>query len=112
MKILMITPYVPYPPSSGGQIRTLNLLKYLSQQNEITLVCLYKFESEKTHEHQLRPYCKKIYFCHRTENPWTPRTVFGSVFSLNPFLIVRNSSDDAKNVLEKLFKREKFDVIH
>ena len=37
MKILMVTPYVPYPPSSGGQIRTYNLLKYLSQNNEITL---------------------------------------------------------------------------
>jgi len=29
MRILMVTPYLPYPPASGGQIRTLNLLKYL-----------------------------------------------------------------------------------
>ena len=43
----MVTPYVPYPPSSGGQIRTYNLLKYLSQNNEITLVALYKNDEEK-----------------------------------------------------------------
>ena len=45
MKILMVTPYVPYPPSSGGQIRTFNLLKHLSEKNEITLVALYKNET-------------------------------------------------------------------
>jgi len=38
----MVTPYLPYPPASGGQIRTLNLLKYLSIKNEIYLVSLYK----------------------------------------------------------------------
>lgn len=112
MKILMITPYVPFPPSSGGQIRTLNLLKYLSIKNEITLVCLYKFDEEKEHLTELQSYCKKIYFCRRPEKPWTTKTILGSVFSLNPFLIVRNFSDEAKEVLEKLFQQEKFDVIH
>ena len=112
MKILMITPYVPFPPSSGGQIRTLNLLKYLSQKNEIILVCLYKFESEKKHLAQLKPYCKKVYFCRRPENPWTFKTIFGSVFSFNPFLIVRNFSQEAKEVLRELFHQEHFDVIH
>jgi len=58
MKILMVTPYVPYPPSSGGQIRTYNLLKYLSQNNEITLVALYKNDEEKKHESVLKKYCK------------------------------------------------------
>ena len=51
MKILMVTPYVPYPPSSGGQIRTFNLLKHLSQSNEITLVALYKNDEEKSMKH-------------------------------------------------------------
>ena len=60
MKILMVTPYVPYPPSSGGQIRTYNLLKYLSQNNEITLVALYKNNEEKKYESYLKKYCRKI----------------------------------------------------
>ena len=47
MKVLMLTPYVPYPPSSGGQIRTLNLLKYLCKKHHITLVSLYKNDEEK-----------------------------------------------------------------
>ena len=39
MKILMISSTFPYPPTRGGtQVRTFNLLKYLSQQNYITVV--------------------------------------------------------------------------
>jgi len=108
----MITPYVPYPPSSGGQIRTLNLLKYLSVKNEITLVCLYKFDEEKKHLAQLQPYCKKIYFCRRPKKPWTAKTILGSLLSLKPFLIVRNFSEEAKTILSTLFRQENFDVIH
>jgi polysaccharide biosynthesis protein PslH len=39
MKILMLSSTFPYPPSRGGtEIRTFNLLKYLSQRHSITLV--------------------------------------------------------------------------
>ena len=47
MKILMLTPYLPYPLLSGGQIRTYNLLKNLSKKHEITLFSLIKEEKEK-----------------------------------------------------------------
>ncbi len=42
MRILMLTPYLPYPLVSGGQIRTYNLLKNLSRQHQITLFSLIK----------------------------------------------------------------------
>ncbi|MBE9125899.1 MULTISPECIES: glycosyltransferase family 4 protein [unclassified Coleofasciculus] len=39
MKILMLSSTFPYPPTRGGtQVRTFNLLKYLSQRYEITLL--------------------------------------------------------------------------
>ncbi len=39
MKILMLSATFPYPPTRGGtQVRTFNLLKYLSQRHSITLV--------------------------------------------------------------------------
>ncbi len=112
MKILMLTPYVPYPPSSGGQIRTYNLLKYLSKNNQITLLCLYKNPQEKKYLNQLKPYCQKIYFCQRSPHPWTPKNIFKAVFSLQPFLTVRNFSSEAKKILSSLLKKEKFDIIH
>lgn len=108
----MVTPYLPYPPASGGQIRTLNLLKYLSKKNIISLVCLYKKESDKRFVSYLKPYCREIYLCKRSEKPWHIRNILGSVFSFYPFLIVRNFSIDAKKTLQRLLKEQSFDVIH
>ncbi len=112
MRILMLTPYVPYPPSSGGQVRTYNLLKYLSKSNEITLICLYKNPKEKKYLGKLKPYCKSIYFCQRSPHPWTIRNIFMSVFSLKPFLIVRNYSQEAETILKEILEKQHFDIIH
>jgi len=108
----MVTPYVPYPPSSGGQIRTYNLLKYLSQNNEITLVALYKNDEEKKYESYLKKYCKKIYLCQRPSSPWQFKNIFKTIFSSSPFLVIRNYSNEAKTIINKLLSQEKFDVIH
>lgn len=112
MKILMLTPYLPYPPASGGQIRTLNLLKYLSQNHEITLVSLYKNDKEKQYASQLQSFCKKIYVCKRPEKPWQIGNILSAVLTFLPFLIVRNYSVEAKKLIERLLIEEKFDVIH
>lgn len=108
----MVTPYVPYPPSSGGQIRTYNLLKYLSQNNEITLVALYKNDEEKKYESYLEKYCRKIYLCKRPSSPWQFKNIFKTIFSSSPFLVVRNYSDEAKTIINQLLLQDKFDVIH
>ena len=112
MKILMLTPYLPYPPASGGQIRTLNLLKYLSKTNDITLVALYKNDKEKKYSTHLKSFCKKVYVCKRPEKPWQIGTILKSIFSALPFLVVRNYSYEAQDVVTKLLKEEEFDVIH
>lgn len=108
----MVTPYVPYPPASGGQIRTYNLLKYLSKKNDITLVALSKSSEDAKYIPSLKKYCKEIYICKKPEKPWQLKNILKSVFSLQPFLIVRNYSNEAKEVLTKLLKEQTFDVIH
>ena len=112
MRILMVTPYLPYPPASGGQIRTLNLLKYLSVKNEIYLVSLYKNENEKQYTKFLTKYCKEIHLCKRPEKPWQVKNILNSIFTTKPFLIVRNYSESAKDTIKKLLERVNFDVIH
>jgi len=112
MKILMLTPYLPYPPASGGQIRTLNLLKYLHERHSITLVSLYKNEKEKKYSKQLIPYCDRIYACRRAEKPWQLSILASAIFTPKPLLIARNFSQEAKLLLENLLKKERFDVIH
>lgn len=108
----MLTPYVPYPPSSGGQVRTFNLLKYLSKKNQITLVCLYKSKEEKKYFSQLKKYCQRIYFCPRPSGPWQLKNIYRAIFSRYPFLVIRNYSFRAKEILEELLRNKQYDIIH
>ncbi len=38
MKILFLTTHIPYPPDSGGKIRSWNFLRYLASKGEVTMV--------------------------------------------------------------------------
>jgi glycosyltransferase involved in cell wall biosynthesis len=112
MKILMLTPYLPYPPSSGGQVRSFNLIKNLSINNEVTLVSLVKTGEQKELAKELKKYCKEIYPCKRSQSPWTIKNILFAVFGYYPFLVVRNYSQEAEATIKKLLKEEKFDLIH
>jgi len=112
MKILMLTPYLPYPPSSGGQVRSYNLLKHLGKKHEISLVSLIKTDEEKQFVDHLKDYCKKIYVCKRSESPWTFKNITQSIFGYYPFLIVRNLSSEAKKIISHLIETNKYDLIH
>ncbi len=108
----MLTPYLPYPDSSGGQIRTLNLLKYLCKNNEITLVSLIKDKKENENIKYLLKYCKKVLTFPRSITPWTLNNILKTGFSLDPFLIVRNSAPGAKEAIAKELESGDYDLIH
>jgi len=112
MKILMLTPYLPYPPSSGGQVRSYNLIKNLAQKHEITLFSLIKNEKEKQYVQELEKYCPKVSVFNRPTKPWTFKNILRTGFSLYPFLVIRNlSQEEKKSVVEEL-EKEKYDLIH
>lgn len=112
MKILMLTPYLPYPPSSGGQVRSYNLIKNLAKDHEITLFSLIKNESEKKFINELEKYCCKVKVFKRSEKPWTLKNILKTGFSLYPFVVVRNFSEEEKESLVEELISHKYDIIH
>lgn len=112
MKILMLNPYMPYPPSQGGQVRSINLIKHLSKKHEIYLLSLIKNDEEAQYKSELLKYCKEVYACKRSESPWTISNVLKSIFGKYPFLVNRNYSPEARTTVEMLLKKHKFDLIH
>ncbi|MEK7127759.1 MAG: glycosyltransferase family 4 protein [Patescibacteria group bacterium] len=111
MKILMLTLYLPYPPNSGGQIRSYNLIKHLSKKHDITLVSFIK-KGEEKYASEMKKYCKEVIFFYRSEKPFNFRNIIKTGFSLYPFLVMRNLSNEAQIFLAKKLNKEKFDVIH
>ena len=43
-KLLFITPELPYPPQSGGKVKSLKLLDALAERYQVTLVSPLKAE--------------------------------------------------------------------
>ncbi len=60
MKVLILTQVLPYPPDSGPKIKTWNVIKYLIQKHEITLVSFIRGDQSSDVEH-LRRHCKAVY---------------------------------------------------
>lgn len=108
----MLTPYLPYPPSSGGQIRSYNLIKQLSQKHQITLCSLIKFEEEKRFVKYLKSYCKETHLFKRPEKPFAISNILRTGFSLLPLLVIRNFSPEEKKSLPKIIELGNFDIIH
>lgn len=112
MRVLMLTPYLPYPLLSGGQIRTYNLLKNLSKKHDITLFALIKEESERKHIAELEKYCKKVMVFRRSEKPFTLRNIVTTGVSTFPFLVIRNLVDEVREAVRQELLSQKYDLIH
>lgn len=58
MRILVVSPFPPFPPADGGKVRVFNLIRELSQRNEVTLLCFYAGEGELSDLKELERYCR------------------------------------------------------
>lgn len=112
MKILMLTPYLPFPDSSGGQIRSYNLIKSLSKKHKITLFSLIKDDSERRFIPELEKYCSKVRVFKRSKSPWTLRNILLTGFGPYPFLVIRNLSPQEKKAVKEEIQSFKYDLIH
>ncbi|MCH7951352.1 glycosyltransferase [Patescibacteria group bacterium] len=112
MKILMITPYLPYPLLSGGQIRTYNLLKNLKDKHEIHLYALIKDDAEKKSVSELEKFCRTVNLFKRSKRPFTLRNVLLAAVTPYPFLVTRNLPIKAKSVITNALNKGNFDLIH
>jgi glycosyltransferase involved in cell wall biosynthesis len=112
MKILMLTPYLPFPDSSGGQIRSYNLIKNLSKEHKITLFSLIKEDSERKFIPELEKYCSKVRVFKRSKSPWTLRNILLTGFGPYPFLVIRNLSPQEKIAVREEIQNVSYDLIH
>lgn len=112
MKILMLTPYLPYPLLSGGQIRTYNLLKKLKNKYEITLFSFIRSEKEKGYLNELRKFCPKVKVFKRRP-AWDLRNVMRAGFSPYPFVMISTYLSQAvRQTIDEELKNNSYDLIH
>lgn len=90
MKILFLTTQLPYPPVSGGVIKTWNLVKHWSSKGELRLICALKNGEEK-HLDEFKSKVPEVeLFTIPFERKRTPLNLLRSYFTAPSLNVFRN----------------------
>ena len=108
----MLTPYLPYPLLSGGQIRTYNLLKHLQAKHDITLFSFIRKDEERQYLPELQKFCRQVIVFKRRP-AWSLSNVLLAGFSTFPFVMISTYlSKTVRQAIDTAISQEKYDVIH
>lgn len=107
----MLTPYLPYPLYSGGQIRSYNLIKNLSDKHEITLFSFIRDENEEQYLPELRKYCYEVkVFLKRP--PWSTMSLVLAAITFYPLVVCMYLRRKVQKAIKEAIERQHFNLIH
>ena len=69
MRILVLTPYAPFPPNSGGRIRIWEQLQFLGRRHDITLISFYQTQEEYDQRGAYSEHCCRAILVKRPDVP-------------------------------------------
>jgi len=113
VKILWLSSGFLHPPTRGGQIRTLEMLRRLRARHEIHYLALHDGSPEALARSS--EYCSKVWpvpfaLAARDSARFWMQTARG-LFSHLPSVVARKRSRAARLLIEKLLRAEHFDVV-
>lgn len=111
MRVLMLTPYLPYPPVSGGRMRTVNLLKHLHEDHEITLMCFGRPEETAFDTSPLQEYCD-VTVVPRDPSPGTLKAALLSLTTIKPVTMRLYGTEAMQEAVSRWLADSTPDVIH
>ena len=114
MKILWVATNFLHPTNKGGLIRTLGILRHLSARHEIHYVAYADPEHpegpERAGEYSARAYPYRFSIIDKRSFRFAGQLAAG-LFSSVPLAISRFRSEELKQSLEELVRRERFDRV-
>ena len=113
MKILFISPWLPWPPFGGALIRTFETLSYLSRENRITLLVPLRYPEEAEHVSTLNRFCEKVITTALSDEtqPVLRRLAIGLLRSRSLIQSMHYDRRLAREV-QRLTSQEIYDIIH
>jgi sugar transferase (PEP-CTERM/EpsH1 system associated) len=112
VKVLLLTQVLPYPPDSGPKVKTWNVLKYLAQRHEVTLVSFVRGD-QSGDVRPLKQYCRAVHTVPiqrgAARDAWH---MARSLLTGQPFLMVRDDRVAMRRLINQLATQKHFDVAH
>jgi len=102
--ILFITNQLPYPLSTGGKMKSWNLINFLCKEYKTGLVTLLKNDEKKDESEMLQKLELKDYYSEQLDIPRTAINLLRSYFSAGTLNILRNRSKSLVTKVSELSK--------
>ncbi|MBI1923197.1 glycosyltransferase [Candidatus Poribacteria bacterium] len=114
MKILFLSITVPFPPTDGGRIRVLNLLKQIARKNQVTFLALETTPTDQEGIAHLRSLGIDAHLVARRPNlpPLNLRTVVRALVKRQPITVARYDFPAFRQKFHSLLAGNAFDLIH
>ncbi len=111
MKILLLTPRVPYPPYRGDKLKIFNLIKRLSRRHEIHLICFAQTQQDLENLQHLRTFCSHIDYV-KLPMWLSLLKCFVGLLTQIPLQVQYFNSRRMQNLIDQTCQQHHFDVIH
>ena len=109
MKILFLTPQLPYPPRQGTTIRNYNLIRGLAQEHQIDLFSCLAPGEEFSADNRLRDICRRVITAPQPVRSLSRRAA-DTLTASRPDMGLRLESPMAYTRLLALLEEEKYDI--
>jgi len=109
MNILVLTPYVPYPPNFGGSVRIYHLIRQLSRMHAVHLLT-YREETGGGAPRGLDPFCKSVTVVPRIVGDKRRQQLL-SLFSSRSFQLRFHYSHAMQAAIDRLVVEQGIDLI-
>lgn len=96
-KILIISPYFPFPARDGGKVRLYNLIKHLSKENKVYLLAYIEPTADKSCIDLAKEFCTEVFPVVREEEK---RIIQDDIPRCVSFFYTQAMIDELKKVLE------------
>ena len=96
-KILVISPYFPFPARDGGKVRLYNLIKHLSKDNKVYLLAYVEPNADKSCVDLAKEFCTDVFPVLREEDK---RIIKDDIPRSVSFFYTQAMIDELKRVLE------------
>lgn len=109
MKILIITPRIPYPPYRGDKLKIYNISRVLSKNNEVTILTFQRNSKQVSEINSLKKIGVNVVVVKLTIFESLARSFF-NIFTSLPFQVAWYQSSRMKKKIAQLITAEKYDI--
>jgi len=113
MKILIISPFFPYPPDDGDKIRLYNIIKRLAITHEVSIISFVKSLNENKFKFNLNKYCSRVETVISKERSRINKfyTLIKCIFYGEPAESKLAFDNEMKEVIRRVAMTDKYDIV-